>query len=320
MFLLTLVMLSIASTNIFQRQGQLTYGQYDNHQITESNDSQKSSNNEISNVLLEKFNQIVFNNVLASNSSSYNSNAVSDTKTTIPIVVGFISSDGTQVSGYGQTLNSNSTEVNGNTVFDIASISKTFVTIIFANAVKQGLVDSNDPLEKYLPEKKVNVPSFNGHNIALENLATHTSGLPGFPTGWIRNHSYTTQEVYDFISNTTLATEPGTKASYSDIGMALLGHILSLKSGLSFDQLVKDRILNVLGMDSPGVRMNATTVAVPEDIQSRYATGHIAGKTVNLEFVPETIQSAGGMYSSANDLLKYLSANMGLMQMKLATL
>jgi serine-type D-Ala-D-Ala carboxypeptidase/endopeptidase len=75
----------------------------------------------------------------------------------------------------------------------------------------------------------VTVPSYEGHAITLEHLATHNSGLPDFLTGWIRNHSYTTQREYDFISNTTLSSEPGTKANYSDIGMGVLGHILSLR-------------------------------------------------------------------------------------------
>ena len=212
---------------------------------------------------------------------------------------------------------SNNTKVDGNTVFDIASISKTFVAIILADMVNQGLVNLNDPIEKYLPIDNITVPSYNGHKITLEDLATHTSGLPDFPTGWIRNHSYTTQQVYDFVSNTTLSNKPGTKANYSDIGMGLLGHILSLRAGISFDQLVKDRILNVLAMDSTGMRINASGISVPEDIKSRFAKGHIAGKEVNLEFIPETIQSAGAMYSTANDLLKYLSANIGLIQTKI---
>ena len=116
----------------------------------------------------------------------------------------------------------------------------------------QGLINLNDPIEKYLPTDKVIIPSFNGDKITLEHLVTHTSGLPDFPAGWIRNHSYTTQQVYDFVSNTTLASKPGTKANYSDNGMGILGHILSLKAGVSFDQLVKDRILNVLGTNSTG--------------------------------------------------------------------
>ena len=65
------------------------------------------------------------------------------------------------------------------------------------------------------------------------------------------------------------------------------------------------------------MRINSSGISVPEDIKSRYAKGHIAGKEANLEFIPETIQSAGAMYSTANDLLKFLSANIGLIQTKL---
>ena len=235
----------------------------------------------------------------------------------IPIVVGIVTTNGTQISGFGNISSLNNTKADGNTVFDIASIAKPFVTIILADMVKQGLVSLDDPIEKYLSTNNITVPSYKGHKITLQDLATHTSGLPDFPTGWIRNHSYSTHQVYDFISNTTLSNEPGTKANYSDIGMGLLGHILSLRTGLSFDQLVKDRILDVLAMDSTAMRMNESGISVPDDIKSRFAKGHIAGKEVNLEFIPETIQSAGAMYSTTNDLLKYLSANMGLIETKI---
>jgi len=161
--------------------------------------------------------------------------------------------------------------------------------------IKQGLVNLGDPIEKYLPANNITVPSYNGHKITLEDLATHTSGLPDFPTGWIRNHSYTTQQVYDFISNTTLSSEPGIKADYSDIGMGLLGHILSLRTGVSFDQLVKDRTLKILAMDSTGMRMNASGISVPEDIKSRYAKGHIAGKDM-LRAISQAKKSIWSLY------------------------
>lgn len=311
-FFSTLIITSFfaISNTFFQNQYQLAYSQ---QQTTITNNSNYSSKNEISNTLLEQFKDVVFKQ-LSSNSS--NKIATSNSSITIPIVVGIVTTNGTQVSGYGNISNSNDTKVDGNTVFDIASIAKTFVTIILADMIKQGLVNLDDPIEKYLPANNITVPSYNGHKITLEDLATHTSGLPDFPTGWIRNHSYTTQQVYDFISNTTLSSEPGIKADYSDIGMGLLGHILSLRTGVSFDQLVKVRILNVLAMDSTGMRMNAG-ISVPEDIKSRYAKGHIAGKEVNLEFIPEAIQSAGAMYSTTDDLLKYLSANIGLIQTRI---
>jgi CubicO group peptidase (beta-lactamase class C family) len=73
---------------------------------------------------------------------------------------------------------SNNTQIDGDTIFVIPSISKTFVTIILADMIKQGLVSLDDPIEKYLPIDNVTVPSYIGHKITLENLTTHTSGLP----------------------------------------------------------------------------------------------------------------------------------------------
>lgn len=227
------------------------------------------------------------------------------------IVIGIITPNGTQVYGYGNISKANSTKVNGNTIFDTASITKTFTTTLLADMVKQGLVNFDDPIEKYLPNT-VKVPAYNGHKITLESLATHTSGLPDFPVGWIRNHIYTTQQVYNFLSNTPLQSEPGTKANYSDFGMGILGHILSIRAGIPYAQLVKDRILSVLGMDSTGISMNSTAIILSDSLKSRLAKGHIGGKEVNLEFVPEAIQGAGALHSTANDLLKYLAANMGL--------
>jgi CubicO group peptidase (beta-lactamase class C family) len=94
--------------------------------------------------------------------------------------------------------------------------------------------------------------------------------------------------------------------------MGLLGYILSIRAGVPYAQLVNDRILSVLGMDSTGIAMNSTAITLSDALKSRLAKGHIDGKEANLEFVPEEIQGSGALYSTANDLLKYLAANIGL--------
>ncbi|MGH9975810.1 MAG: serine hydrolase domain-containing protein, partial [Nitrososphaeraceae archaeon] len=141
---------------------------------------------------MEQFKEIVLNQ-----SSIKLSNNVATSNSSIPIIVGVLTTNGTQVSGFGNLSSSNNTKADGDTVFDVASITKTFVTINLADMVKQELVSLDDPIEKYLPVDNITVPSYNGHKITLEDLATHTSGLPDFPVGWVRNHSYTTQQVYD---------------------------------------------------------------------------------------------------------------------------
>jgi serine-type D-Ala-D-Ala carboxypeptidase/endopeptidase len=310
-FLICLFILSFSYTfnGYFQKQQQQQAIIANAQKDIIFNGSNQSSANKLSNALLEPFKIKVFKQ---SSSNSSNHASFSNSSIPISIVVGTVTPNGTQVSEYGNISSSINKKVDGNTVFDIASIEKTFVTTVLADLVKQGLVNLDDPVEKYLPSNNVTVPTYNGHKITLMDLATHTSGLPDFPAGWVRNHTYTTQQVYNFLSNTSLSSQPGLKADYSDIGMGLLGHILSLRAGVSFDKLVKDRILDVLDMKSTGTGMNATAISVPEDIKSRFAKGHIDGKEVNLEFIPEAIQSAGALYSTTNDMLKYLSANMGL--------
>jgi serine-type D-Ala-D-Ala carboxypeptidase/endopeptidase len=186
--------------------------------------------------------------------------------------------------------------------------------------VNRGLVKLDDPLQKYLPSY-VKVPTYHndGHNITLEDLATHTSGLPDLPEKLFDNRTYPTQQIFNYISHASLVSEPGVRFSYNNLGMGLLGYVLSLKAGVPYGELVKDRILNVLGMDSTGIAMNNTqiTTPLPDILKSRLAKGHMGGREVSLAFLPEVIQPSGALYSSANDLLKYLAANMGLIHTKI---
>ena len=238
----------------------------------------------------------------------------------VSIVVGVITPNGTSVSGYGNISKANTTKVNGDTIFDIGSNTKTFTTALLVDMVKRGLVKLDDPLQKYLPSY-VKVPTYHndGHNITLENLATHTSGLPDLPPKLFDNHTYPTQQIYNYISHSSLVSEPGVRYKYNNLGLGILGYVLSLKAGMPYRELVKDRILNVLGMNSTGIAMNSTqiTTPLPDILKSRLAKGHIGGREVSLAFLPEVIQPAGAFYSSANNLLKYLSANMGLINTKI---
>ena len=102
-------------------------------------------------------------------------------KTNAAIVVGLVDPNGTQFYGYGNMSNANPTTVDKDTIFAIGSITKVFTTILLADMVNRGLVNLDDPIEQYLPPS-VKVPTYNGQKITLENLATHTSGLPEFPS------------------------------------------------------------------------------------------------------------------------------------------
>ena len=238
-------------------------------------------------------------------------------KSKAAIVVGLIDANGTKVYSFGNISKANDMPVNGSTIFNIDSITKTFTTLILADMVKQGIVHLNDPIEKYLPSN-VKVPQYNGTKITLENLATHTSGLPFMPSNiWINNTigtinpNYNEAQLYQGLANTTLLSKPGTKFLYSDFGMGLLGHILSLKEGVPYEQLVKQRILDVLGMNDTKITLT------PNEIKYKFPVGHQNGSEILTPKIPSVIAGAGGLRSTANDLLKYLSANIGLLHTKL---
>ena len=257
---------------------------------------------------------------------------VDSDKTNAAIVIGFINPNGTQFYAYGKSSNMSNTAVNENTIFSIGSTTKVFTTTILADMVKKGLVKLNDPIEKYLPPN-VTVPQFKNHKITIEDLATHTSGLPEFPDNYCssfdpaktkvqdsvqyRTEVFDCTKDYDFgqfyqaLSNTTLTREPGSKAEYSTFGIGLLGHILTLKSNMSsFDELLKHNILNVLGM-------NDTSFVLSDSQKSRLAIGHFNGQELPSLNMSNPIAPGGALHSSVNDMVKFLSANMGLIKTKL---
>jgi CubicO group peptidase (beta-lactamase class C family) len=111
--------------------------------------------------------------------------------------------------------------------------------------------------------------------------------------------------MYAFLSSYTLTTAPGAKFQYSNLGMSLLGHVMELRTGTNFESLVVDRICQPLGMDS-------TRIKLTPELKRRFATGHDENgrRAKNYDFTVMT--GAGALLSTANDLLKYISANLGL--------
>ena len=240
-----------------------------------------------------------------------------DNKTNAAMVIGLVDANGTQFYGYGKTSNAtNATTVNENTLFDIGSITKTFTTTLLDDMVSRGIVKLDDPIEKYLPPT-VRVPTYNGSEMTLEHLATHTSGLPDYPPNLQVSNittypNYTREQMYQSLSKVILTRPPGSHFQYSDFGMALLGDILSSKVGMPYEQIVTDRILNVLGMNTTRITLSDTTLL------SHLALGHFNGIEIpitSVSFVnPPPLAPAGSLHSSARDMVKYLSANMGLIK------
>lgn len=228
---------------------------------------------------------------------------------TVGIVIGIVSEKGASYFTFGKLAINSEKPLDKNSVFEIGSITKVFTGILLANMVKKGEVALDDPIQKYLP-KKVKIPRRDGKQISFLNLSTQFSGLPRMPDNMDFNDpdnpyaDYTVDQMYDFLSGHTLARDIGQSYEYSNLAVGLLGHVLSLRAGKTYEELIRERILDPLQMTHSGINLS-------QEMVERLATGHVGGQEVANWDLP-TLAGAGALRSSAKDMIKFISANIGL--------
>jgi CubicO group peptidase (beta-lactamase class C family) len=117
---------------------------------------------------------------------------------------------------------------------------------------------------------------------------------------------YTVEQAYEFLDGYRLPREIGAQYEYSNYGAGLLGHILAMRAGVSYEELVIRRIADPLAMP-------ATRITLSPDLVERLAAGHAGSVEVPNWDIP-TLAGAGALRSTARDMLQFLSANLGLME------
>jgi len=210
--------------------------------------------------------------------------------------------------------------VDGDSVFEIGSITKVFTAVLLADMVERGEVRLDDPISKYLPAG-VRAPARNGKEITLAHLSTHMSGLPRDPGNlvplwwrlcfWCTDASgllkrYSVDDLLAYLSHYTLKRDIGAESEYSNFAVAVLGQLLARQAGTDFATLVRTRITDPLGMTD-------TAVLPTPDMQTRLAYGHSESlKPRSSWYQPGGYAAAGGLKSTANDMLTFAAANLGL--------
>ena len=231
-----------------------------------------------------------------------------DEKRSAGIVVGVIDADGRQrIVSYGDA-GPRQPPLDGNSVFEIGSISKVFTSTVLSELVQEGKVRLDDPAQKYLPAT-VRLPTRNGKAITLGNLAMQNSGLPRMPSNFKPADAanpyadYTVQQMYDFLSSYQLTRDPGAEFEYSNLGVGLLGHVLSRATGLSYEELERQRVWAPLGMTN-------TAITFTPWMKAHLALGHDPQGKVAANWDLPTLAGAGAIRSTTNDMLKFLDANL----------
>jgi len=197
----------------------------------------------------------------------------------------------------------------GDTVYEIGSITKTFTATLLADAVLAGRVTLDTPVQQLVPGFRI--PQRDGKPITLGLLATQHSGLPRMPTNFKPKDpanpyaDYGPAQLGEFLAAYALPRDPGQSYEYSNLGFGLLGDALAHAASQSYGELVTRKLLGPLGM-----RMSGT--GFTDAMRAHLAAGHdMAGHPVaNWDF--DALAGAGALRSTANDMLRYLKANMGL--------
>jgi len=247
-------------------------------------------------------------------------------KQAVGIVVGVIEPTGRRVVAYGNLANGDPRPLDGDTIFEIGSISKVFTSLLLADMVNRKGVALDDPAAKYLPEY-VKVPERNGKSITLLDLSTHSSGLPLLPSnqklnlreGEIKDAAdlfvfYSVNDLYQFLSSYTLPREPGSEIEYSNLGAGLLGHVLACRAGADYENLLRSRITQPLSMPDTGITFAPS-------MKQRMASGHKGNllPATQIDWDPShALAGAGALRSSANDMLTFLEAFLGYKETPLA--
>jgi CubicO group peptidase (beta-lactamase class C family) len=234
---------------------------------------------------------------------------IDEYRQSVGIVAGIIEPNGRRIVAYGALDKGDTRPLDGNTVFEIGSVTKVFSALTLADMARRGEVSLSDPVAKYLPAD-VNVPRRGDRQITLENLAVQNSGLPRMPSNFKPKDpanpyaDYTADLLYRFLSTYELPRDIGSQYEYSNLGFGLLGDALARRAGTDYEALVLARICRPLGMAN-------TRIALSPEMKASMAVGH----DEKLKRVPgwdfQALAGAGALRSNANDMLTFLAAAMG---------
>jgi serine-type D-Ala-D-Ala carboxypeptidase/endopeptidase len=209
----------------------------------------------------------------------------------------------TAFAGFGETAEGSGKAPDADTIMRIGSISKVFCGTTLASLAADGSLALTDPAQKHIDA--LTVPEKDGRAVRIIDLATHSSGLP-------REVPRPDASADDpFGTNTPAAQKaglegdpflfaPGSAVLYSNWGFDVLGMALAGAGGKPYAELLQERVLDPLGMAD--TRLNPP----PED-EDRLMQGHdFDGAPMPFVPTPETIGCAGGLHTSANDMLKWM--------------
>ena len=231
------------------------------------------------------------------------------------VSIGIYKDGKSYIGHYGTLDKGKENKPTNNTIYEIASVSKTFAGILVAQAESEGKLSLEDDIRKYLKEDYPNF-EFKKHPIKIKHLITHTSRLPRFLPDSINTlftnidetlpfkiyeieKEYNRQKFFIDLHAVKIDTIPGTKYDYSNVDTELIAHILENIYEKSYEELIQKYICRVAEM--PNTKINLT-----DREKANLANGYGEVNTKVPHLVNPLWGAGGGIKSTIPDLINYM--------------
>ncbi|MBY5455439.1 beta-lactamase [Rhizobium leguminosarum] len=205
------------------------------------------------------------------------------------------------IFNYGVVSKDANTPVTATTMFELGSISKTFTVTLTSHAEVTRRLSLSDKVSRYLPSMKGKPFG----DVALLNLGTHTAG--GFPLQ-VPDDVKTEKQLIDYFEAWRPSYEAGTHRTYANPSIGMLGYITAKSMDEGFVALMEGKLFPSLGLKS-------TFIDVPKSRMADYAQGY-KRSSEPARMTPAILSSeAYGVKSTASDMIRFIDANMGLVEL-----
>lgn len=220
------------------------------------------------------------------------------------MVLVVVRGDSSIVLGYGETEKGNNQKPNGDSLVRLNSITKVFTTEVLASFAAEGKLRLTDTLQRDAGDAKT--PAFKGRAITLLDLATHSAALPremgdapeeAAPRTWP-----TRADRWKWLSHFELPWAPGTIAAYSNVGFDLLADAIETSGAKPYPDLLREHVTGPLGMADTGF------APTPEQCRRLMIGSGLGGAGPCVD--TRATDGSGGLYSTANDMARWLRHNM----------
>jgi CubicO group peptidase (beta-lactamase class C family) len=200
-------------------------------------------------------------------------------------------------------------------IYRVGSITKSFTAVALAQLADRGKLSLDDPIERYLQEvRQFADPPADLAPITFRQMASHTAGLirePRLPNAAAGPIEQWESKILQSIPTTSYASRPGERYSYSNIGFGVMGLAVSRAAGKPFMDLVRESILQPLGMTS-------SFFVIPAELKNRVTTGYSNTRDGIDEQFPAREHAGrgykvpnGGLYSTVGDLGRFIAGMTG---------